>query len=209
MWSAPKVKKGKKEEPIEKFKSVKCRVSGASAKALLERKEGSLHCSWVERWLENLVREQSLPPQIVGEGLGGLRRFLAPTQVDEILLRIQRDFAALCPIEVPQTPQSVPVHSFPLVSPLHTLRTEPEIRPAPTPEQKATPLEVGHTLPVCISKGRGATYVRHEGGTFQLIETDLVLNTGSQKSDVPLTALPIQSKNPLCSTLTRSMKLTL
>ena len=106
-------KDAKKEEKPPK--KVKCRVSGAMAKALLARRVNAFQCGWVERWLEQFCRENSYPLCIVAEGYDGLFRFFSPAKAEEVMARMRDEFERSFPL--PQIPQSVPTHSTLRVSP--------------------------------------------------------------------------------------------
>ena len=70
-------------------------LSAAMCKALLDYKKdvGDGVIRWTERWLVQLVRERSYPPQIAGsDALGALRQFLNPSDVLNVLETIRRDF---------------------------------------------------------------------------------------------------------------------
>ena len=97
-WASPlkpeKVTKAKavKEEVI---KPVKCRVSNAGAKAIVASKRmDDIGSQWVERWIEQFVRENSYPPQLVGNDfIGLLGKYLEPKRAIETLEKIRKEFA--------------------------------------------------------------------------------------------------------------------
>ena len=102
MWGSPinnepKEKPSKKKEVIEKPpKKKKCPITKTAARTLLGIK-GTIttsQCEWVERWLTQLMRERSLPPQICSENAFGiLSQFLSHSDLLQVLERIRYDFA--------------------------------------------------------------------------------------------------------------------
>ena len=87
-----KKKKEVKEEVIKPEKKV---LPGSVVKALLGWKgvAGDSLRLWVERWLVQLVRERSLPPQIAGSDvMAALDQFLTPSDALDVLAKIRLDF---------------------------------------------------------------------------------------------------------------------
>jgi hypothetical protein len=85
----------KQEEAIETFKPIKPKVSSSSARQLVEFKGvfSREMLLWIDRWLEQLVREHSYPPQIVGkEAFSVLSRFLPTSDALKVLENIRLDF---------------------------------------------------------------------------------------------------------------------
>jgi hypothetical protein len=64
-WASPlKPKKVKKEE-VETFKKEKCVVKAGCVKKLTGHSNADdIQCRWVERWVDDLVRSNSYPPQL-------------------------------------------------------------------------------------------------------------------------------------------------
>jgi len=106
MWGSPinnepKEKPSKKKEVIEKPpKKKKCPITKTAARTLLGIK-GTIttsQCEWVERWLTQLMRERSLPPQICSENAFGiLSQFLSHSDCLDVLQKIRTEFSQLQP----------------------------------------------------------------------------------------------------------------
>ena len=114
-----------KEEVIKPPKKV---LSGAVVKALLDYDGvvGDGIIRWAERWLVQLVRERSLPPQIAGSDvMGALSQFLPPSDALDVLKRVREDFRREHPAMFPKEDFSFLVKAFeaeriPLSSPIHS-----------------------------------------------------------------------------------------
>ena len=104
-WANPlkskKVKKEKEEKPtkekeLPKFKADKLTLTKSEAKKILNLEHqtpSSQQTAWVQRWLEQLIRERTLPPQLAGaDAYGQLCQFLTPEDVLDVLLRVRSDF---------------------------------------------------------------------------------------------------------------------
>lgn len=119
----PKKVKEVKEEKIVPEKKV---LSAATCKALLDYKGdiGDGIIRWTERWLVQLVRERSYPPQIAGsDALGALTQYLTPSDALNVLETIRRDFRrehqALCPKEdFSDLVKALTTEGIPLSSPI-------------------------------------------------------------------------------------------
>jgi hypothetical protein len=110
-WGNPlKPKKAKKEdkEPkapkeLAKFKPEKLTLPKSEAKKILNlahRTPTTQQTAWVQRWLEQLVRERTLPPQLVGaEAYGQICLFLSPDDSLKVLEQIRADFGKTLPLE--------------------------------------------------------------------------------------------------------------
>jgi hypothetical protein len=115
MWGSPlKPKKEKpkvlssspptmeKEKMMEKFKPIKLTMTKSEAKKILEYKKDLAvqQIQWVQNWLETLIRERSLPPQLAGaDGYSQLMLFLNPLDALSVLKQIREDFAKTVPPE--------------------------------------------------------------------------------------------------------------
>jgi hypothetical protein len=72
-----KVKKDDSDKPLDKFKPIKPILSTKVGKELVERSCSPQELLWIERWLDNLVRSHSYPPQIAGkDAFNSLTMFL-------------------------------------------------------------------------------------------------------------------------------------
>lgn len=70
---------------------------------------------WVERWLVQLVRERSLPPQIAGcDVMAALNQYLLPSDGLEVLETIRRDFQREHPALFPKEDFSFLLKAFEL-----------------------------------------------------------------------------------------------
>jgi hypothetical protein len=115
MWGSPlKPKKEKvkvlssspptkeKEKMVEKFKPIKLSMTKSEAKKILDYKKDLAvqQILWVQNWLETLIRERSLPPQLAGaDGYSQLMLFLNPLDALSVLKQIREDFAKTVPPE--------------------------------------------------------------------------------------------------------------
>ncbi len=92
---AEKVEKIKKEKEIPLFKKEKLTLPKTEAKKILGA-SGNLSYSqiaWTQRWLDQRVRERSLPPQLAGsDAMGSLTTFLSPSDALSLLDDIRRDY---------------------------------------------------------------------------------------------------------------------
>jgi hypothetical protein len=101
MWSSPlKEKKVDKEKQLkEEFKKPKCRISKGSVKKLTDNSVDSTGCIWFERWLEQLVRENSYPPQLISDDFFGLlNRFFPVQTANTIIEKAKHDYALAFPV---------------------------------------------------------------------------------------------------------------
>ena len=111
MWESPlKIKTPKQEKeknPLEqelkKFKKPKCLISKASAKKVaMVKSVDSAGCFWLERWIDQLVRERSYPPQLKSDDFYSLlSRYFEPKVVLEILERVRKDYRQAFPLSEP------------------------------------------------------------------------------------------------------------
>ena len=96
-YSSPlKPKKTKKEDDkLPLFKPEKLKISVGEAKRLLNSTKpiSKFQTAWIQRWLEQLVRERCLPPQIAGaDALGQLNLYLSPADCLKVLEQLRADF---------------------------------------------------------------------------------------------------------------------
>ena len=99
-WESPLKKPVKKEketpiqEELKKFKKPKCLISKSSAKKIVAVKAvDSAGCFWLERWVEQLVRERSYPPQLKSDDFYSLlSRYFENRVVLDILDRVRKDY---------------------------------------------------------------------------------------------------------------------
>jgi hypothetical protein len=86
----------KQVELLKEFKKPKCTISKSAARSIVERPCDTMACLWIERWIEQLVRENSYPPQLKSNDfVSALSKFLTAKDAIAILERIRRDYAAL------------------------------------------------------------------------------------------------------------------
>lgn len=99
MWESP-IKQKKKDkitplqEELKKFKKPKCLISKSSAKQIVGVKNvDSTGCFWLERWIEQLVRERSYPPQLKSDDFFSLlSRYFENKVVLEILDKVRKEY---------------------------------------------------------------------------------------------------------------------
>ena len=113
MWASPlKPKKEKKEgshkQPtpptgeLEKFKKPKLKLTKSEAKKILDYKKDLAYrqIEWVQNWLQGVIGERSLPPQLAGEdAYAQIMLFLSPPDALALLLKIRGEFLKTVPLE--------------------------------------------------------------------------------------------------------------
>lgn len=97
-----KQKAPKPEEPKEETfaKKAPCKIKNTGGRTLVESssKLTPTQCEWIERWLDQFIRERCLPPQILGtDPLGMLTMYLTNKDALEAIERIRRDFVQSFP----------------------------------------------------------------------------------------------------------------
>ena len=103
-WASPLAKttkkKEKEEDPLKDFKKAKCKISKGHAKKIVMAKDvDSAGCAWIERWIDNLVRGNCFPPQLVSDDFyASLPKFFAPDKVLNILEEVRRDYKRAFPL---------------------------------------------------------------------------------------------------------------
>lgn len=130
-----KVKKdSSKEQPLEKFKTLKPSLSTKTARELVETSCSVPELMWIERWLDTLVRSRSLPPQCKGkDAFNALALYLAPKDVLEVLELLRTEFL----LAHPQRQKSVETNEdFAFL--LAELGAYPEHQTLPPPSSRST-----------------------------------------------------------------------
>jgi len=90
------------EKELEKFKPVKLTLTKSEAKKILDSKKDLAYqqIEWVQKWLETVIRERSLPPQIAGaDAYGQIMLFLNPGDALALLQRVRDDYVKTLPPE--------------------------------------------------------------------------------------------------------------
>jgi hypothetical protein len=81
------------EKPLEKFKPEKPFINKSNARQLSGVACDTTQMLWLQRWLEQLVRERSYPPQIAGkEPFFALTQFLTNEDCIRVLETLRLDF---------------------------------------------------------------------------------------------------------------------
>lgn len=108
MWGNPLAKPPKPPKPekvLDTFKAEKPTLPKSEAKKILLH-SGDLSLSqvqWTQRWLEQRIRERSLPPQLArGDAFGQIAAFLSPPNALSLLNEIRADFQKTLPLETAQ-----------------------------------------------------------------------------------------------------------
>ena len=101
-WVSPlkKPKKTKEEQEKEGFKAAKCVVPAATVKRVTGvTTVDDLQCRWMERWIDQLVRENSYPPQLRSADFYSLLgTFFSGDVALAILERCRNEFARAFPL---------------------------------------------------------------------------------------------------------------
>jgi hypothetical protein len=98
-WVSP-LKKPKKKDDALDFKKVKCVIPAATVKKVMGISAvDEFQCRWMERWIDQLVRENSYPPQLRGADFYALlgSYFNGDTALG-ILERARGDFTRAFPL---------------------------------------------------------------------------------------------------------------
>ena len=103
-WGNPlKPKKAKKDEKeLALFKQEKLILTKSEAKKVLGSSQdlSRFQIAWTQRWLDQRVRERSLPPQLSGaDAFGSMSVFLPPHEVIHLLDEIRADFQRTLPYQ--------------------------------------------------------------------------------------------------------------
>jgi hypothetical protein len=114
MWGNPLVttkppKTPKPKPPLDTFKVIKPTLPKSEAKKILLH-SGDLSMAqvqWAQRWLEQRIRERSLPPQFAkADAFGQIATFLSPPNALSLLNEIRADFQKTLPLEEKPTEES-------------------------------------------------------------------------------------------------------
>jgi hypothetical protein len=95
MWSSPlkppKIPKAAKEE---EFKREKCKISKGAAKTIAKSKAmDERGAEWVSRWIDQYVRENSLPPQLNSNDFVALLGvYMEPFKGSLVLEKLREDY---------------------------------------------------------------------------------------------------------------------
>jgi len=98
----PTVTKEKTEKELPSFKPEKPTLPKSEAKKILFYSGNLSHSQvlWTQRWLEQKLRESSLPPQFAkDDAFGQIVAFLSPAAAFELLSAIREDFQKTLPPE--------------------------------------------------------------------------------------------------------------
>ena len=121
-WESPiKTKKSIKEAPapptreeaetkIKKmFKKPKCCISASQTKKVLASTvSDTLICEWLERWIDELVRSRSYPPQLRSNDFYSLLpTYFEPATVLKILEEVRSAFSLAFPLLKPKEDDSL------------------------------------------------------------------------------------------------------
>jgi hypothetical protein len=98
-YSSPFGKDWKQKKPkdvdalLEKFKAVKPKISSKVGRDLTEQSCSQAELFWIERWLDNVVRNRSLPPQCAGkDAYASIMLFLTPRDALGLLEQLRKEF---------------------------------------------------------------------------------------------------------------------
>ena len=95
-------KKEEADKPLDKFKPHKCALSNKIGKELVGKTCSKEDLEWIERWLDNLVRSRSYPPQCAGkDAFNSLTKFLSTKAVLDVLELLRKEFLLAHPCHVP------------------------------------------------------------------------------------------------------------
>jgi len=98
---AAKPPKAEKRILIPKFKPEPLTLTKSEAKKFLNHSPSRLQTAWCQRWLQQLIRERTLPPQLAGaDGYGQFCSFLSPDDCLKVLEKLRADFVKTLPLEV-------------------------------------------------------------------------------------------------------------
>lgn len=116
MWASPlkepkrKADKEEKEDEIKKFKKPKAVISRSCIKHITGVKSvDKLGCEWADRWVEQLIRERCLPPQILSADFESvLGKFLVIKDALEILEQFRNDYRRAFPLTCEVITEEIP-----------------------------------------------------------------------------------------------------
>jgi len=97
---AEKPPKEVKEKVLPKFKPEKLTLTKSEARKILNHPPTQHQTAWTQRWMEQVIRERTLPPSLAGaDAYGQMMLFLNPEDALALLERIRSDFAKTLPLE--------------------------------------------------------------------------------------------------------------
>lgn len=93
-----------KEDPLKDFKKKRPLLSNASLKRICSVKTSdTASCYWLQQWIDQFVRENSYPPQLVSDDFYSLlSHYFEPKKIVDILERVRRDYRRAFPLSEPQ-----------------------------------------------------------------------------------------------------------
>lgn len=103
-WSNPIKKRKKADDPLKDFKKKRPSLSNASVKRVCAVKTSdTASCRWLQNWIDQFVRENSYPPQLVSDDFYSLlSHYFEPKKIVDILERVRRDYRRAFPLSEPQ-----------------------------------------------------------------------------------------------------------
>ena len=89
----------KSEIELEKFEKPKPRISCGTAKKIIGRAVESYGALWIERWIDNWIRSNSMPPQLLSDDFPHLLPLLlSPTDALKAFEEVRRAFNHAFPL---------------------------------------------------------------------------------------------------------------
>jgi len=96
---SPLKRKKETKEKEEKPKKHKCPISQSTAKKVVGSASDGI-CGWLERYIDNLVRSNSFPPQLVSNNfLELLNQYFNQTTTLKIIEDLRTDFKRAFPLK--------------------------------------------------------------------------------------------------------------
>jgi hypothetical protein len=93
MWASPIKQPKPPKEKIEVIKKPKQLISKGTARAIVKHPVDSLGAKWIENWIEQCIRENSYPPQLLSDDfIPLLSKFFSPEKALQILEKIRSDY---------------------------------------------------------------------------------------------------------------------
>lgn len=87
------------KEELADFKKVKCRISKATLRKLTGCMGDAVGCIWMEYYLDNWVRSNAYPPQLVSDDIFSLLyRYFPKDKIELITDTIRRDYLSAFPM---------------------------------------------------------------------------------------------------------------
>lgn len=103
-WNNPLKPSRKKDDPLTEelklFKKPKCVISKSTVRKVTESTHSNKdECIWLERWIEQLIRERSYPPQLKSDDFYSLlSKYFDTTVILEILQLVRNDYKKAFPL---------------------------------------------------------------------------------------------------------------